>query len=385
MKIINIIFFSANRAEYGLIYPFLKIFLKHKMFKVELIIGGSHTIKKFGLSVNEIKNDRIKFSQINLPLKTNTLDNTSNYFNKLQKKINILLEKKKVDLVFLSSDRFETFAFSISAYLKKIPIIHYEGGDITEGGALDDNIRHAITKISNIHLTSNKEAFNRILKMGEEKWRCINVGYSPFHLMYKKYYNLKNVEKKYSLNSNKPLILFTYHPIIKKESDQRKDVDEVFKALKHLSKNYQIIITYPNFDPGYQYILNKILNIKKEIREIKVIKHLGRKNYHSLLYYIGKNKKGFCMGNSSSGIKEAIFFNCPTLNIGDRQKSRLKTKNVLNVKANEIDIINKSRSKSLNYSVNNNPYKLSSNFVSIPDEIYEKFMKSNLMLKKCTI
>ena len=193
------------------------------------------------------------------------------------------------------------------------------------------------------------------------------------------------MEKKYSLNSNKPLILFTYHPIIKKESDQRKDVDEVFKALKHLSKNYQIIITYPNFDPGYEYILNKILNIKKEIREIKVIKHLGRKNYHSLLYYIGKNKKGFCMGNSSSGIKEAIFFNCPTLNIGDRQKSRLKTKNVLNVKANEIDIINKSRSRSLNYSVNNNPYKLNSNFVSIPDEIYEKFMKNNLMLKKCTI
>ena len=90
-------------------------------------------------------------------------------------------------------------------------------------------------------------------------------------------------------------------------------------------------------------------------------------------------------GKFISGIKEAIFFNCPTLNIGDRQKSRLKTKNVLNVKANEIDIINKSRSKSLNYSVNNNPYKLSSNFVSIPDEIYEKFMKSNLMLKKCTI
>ena len=124
MKKINIIFFSANRAEYGLIYPFLKIFLKHKMFKIQLIVGGSHTKKKFGLSINEIKDDNIKFTQINLPLNTNTLDNTSNYFNKLQKKINLFLEKQKVDIVFLSSDRFETFAFAISAYLKKIPIIH---------------------------------------------------------------------------------------------------------------------------------------------------------------------------------------------------------------------------------------------------------------------
>ncbi len=385
MKKINIIFFSANRAEYGLIYPFLKIFLKHKMFKIQLIVGGSHTKKKFGLSINEIKDDNIKFTQINLPLNTNTLDNTSNYFNKLQKKINLFLEKQKVDIVLLSSDRFETFAFAISAYLKKIPIIHYEGGDITEGGALDDNIRHAITKISNIHLTSNQEALERILNMGEEKWRCINVGYSPFHLISQKKFKLEKIKKNFSLSLDKPLILFTFHPIIKSKNDQRRDVDEVFKALEYLSKSHQIIITYPNFDPGYQYILNKIIDIKSKIESIKVVKHLGRKNYHSLLYYIGKNKKGFCMGNSSSGIKEAIFFNCPTINIGNRQKSRLKTKNVLNVKANKKDIISKTKSKNLDYNVNENPYKLNSKFNLIPDKIYKKFINDQLMFKKCTI
>ncbi len=249
MKKINMIFFSANRAEYGLIFPFFKVFSEDKRFKTNLIVGGSHMQKKFGLSINEIKKDKINYTQINLPLKTNTLDNASDYFNKIQKKINLFLKKRNTDIVFLSSDRFETFAFAVSSYLKKIPIIHYEGGDITEGGALDDNIRHAITKISNLHLTTNKQSLKRILNMGEEKWRCFNIGYSPFYLMQRQKFDKKKIEKKFSINPKKPLILFTFHPVVKKENDQRKDVDEVFKTLEYLSKNNQIIITYPNFDP----------------------------------------------------------------------------------------------------------------------------------------
>lgn len=385
MKKINIIFFTANRAEYGLIFPFLKIFSKNKFFKVELVVGGSHFEKKFGFSFDEIKKDKIKINtKIKVPLITNKLENTADYFNKLQNKINLFLKKKNADLVFLSSDRFETFAFAISSYLRKIPIIHYEGGDVTEGGALDDNIRHAITKISNIHLTSNKDSLQRILKMGEEKWRCTNVGYSQYYLMQKQKFDLKKIEKNFLLESNKPLILFTLHPVIKAKNKQKKDVDEIFKALEHLSKYNQIIITYPNFDPGYKYIVNKIHNIKKKIKVIRVIKHLGKENYHSLLYYIGKNKKGFCMGNSSSGIKETVFYNCPTLNIGDRQKSRLKPKNVTDVDADRKQIINKIDKKFKNYKSHNNPYKLKNIFNSIPQDIVKKYKRIDLIEKKCT-
>ena len=135
-----------------------------------------------------------------------------------------------------------------------------------------------------------------------------------------------------------------------------------------MSVDNQIIITYPNFDPGYQYIIKKIENIKK-FNNLRIIKHLGRTNYHSLLYYIGKNKKGFCMGNSSSGIKETIYFNCPTLNIGNRQKSRLKPKNVVDVKADRKLIISKINTKLKNYKVKKNPYKLNKNFELIPKEI----------------
>ena len=385
MKKISLVFFSANRAEYGLIHPFIEIFSNHPKFNVRLIVAGSHFSKKFGLSIKEIKKDKIKYNKINLPLNTNTLSDTSDYFNKLQKKINLFLKKKKIDLVFLSSDRFETFAFAISTYLRKIPIIHYEGGDITEGGALDDNIRHAITKISNIHLTSNSDSLERILKMGEEKWRCINAGYSPFYSMQRTKFDKEEVQKKFLLNKNKPLILFTYHPIVSDENDQRKDVDEVFKALEFLIKKYEILITYPNFDPGYQYIINKIVKLKKKNKNLKVFKHLGRLNYHSLLYYIGKNKKGFCMGNSSSGIKETIFFNCPTLNIGNRQKSRLKPKNVFDVKANKKEIILKINREFKYYKKYKNPYKLTSKFEKIPNEVIKKILRNNLKIKKSTI
>ena len=368
MKKLNIVFFSANRAEYGLIYPFLKIFSENKKFNLKFVVAGSHLEKKFGSSINEIKKDNINiFTKLKVPLKTDELENTAVYFNKLQTKINFFLKKENFDLVFLSSDRFETLAFAIASYLRKIPIIHYEGGDVTEGGALDDNIRHAITKLSHLHLTSNNDSLRRILNMGEEKWRCSNVGYSPLYYLEKNKFNLKQIEKKFSLNQ-KPLILFTLHPIItSKPKNSKKEVDEIFKALKILSIKYQIIVTYPNFDPGYKYIITKINNLKNT-PNVKIIKHLGRKNYHALLYFIGKNKKGFCMGNSSSGIKEAVVFNCPTINIGDRQKSRLKPNNVIDVDANKEKIIQVINTKMKSKKKIKNPYKIKKSFNKLPEK-----------------
>ena len=385
MKKLNIVFFSANRAEYGLIYPFLKIFSENKKFNLKFVVAGSHLEKKFGSSINEIKKDNINiFTKLKVPLKTDELENTAVYFNKLQTKINFFLKKENFDLVFLSSDRFETLAFAIASYLRKIPIIHYEGGDVTEGGALDDNIRHAITKLSHLHLTSNNDSLRRILNMGEEKWRCSNVGYSPLYYLEKNKFNLKQIEKKFSLNQ-KPLILFTLHPIItSKPKNSKKEVDEIFKALKILSIKYQIIVTYPNFDPGYKYIITKINNLKNT-PNVKIIKHLGRKNYHALLYFIGKNKKGFCMGNSSSGIKEAVVFNCPTINIGDRQKSRLKPNNVIDVDANKEKIIQVINTKMKSKKKIKNPYKIKKSFNKLPENIFQKFLKKDFKLKKCTV
>ena len=386
-KKINITFFSANRAEYGLIHPFIRKLSDNKKFNVNLIVAGSHLENKFGNTFEEIKKDRLKIlAKIKIPIKTDNLLGTSRYFNEIQKKINMILDKSKTDLVFLSSDRFETFAFAISSYLRKIPIIHYEGGDVTEGGALDDNIRHAITKISNLHITSNIESYERIIKMGEEKWRCINVGYSALYNIDLKKFDYKKIKSKYNINSKNPVILFTLHPLVLEKKQFLKELNESFKSLKVLNKlGYQIILTYPNFDPGFQKIINKIQYLKKQFKNIKVYKHLGRENYHQILYYIGKSNNGACVGNSSSGIKEAVIFKTPTINIGQRQKSRLKPNNVYDVGADSKEIIKKIRK---NLSIKNkkikNPYKLTHKFINLDKRIFEIFKNKSFNKKKCT-
>jgi UDP-hydrolysing UDP-N-acetyl-D-glucosamine 2-epimerase len=388
MNKINIVFFSANRAEYSLIRPFLKIFSSNSKFNVGLIVAGSHLEKKFGNTFNEIKKDNIKvLSKLKVPLKTNSLIDTAKYSNLLQKKINEELKKIKTNIIFLSSDRFETFAFTVSAYLRKIPIIHYEGGDITEGGALDDNLRHAITKLSNIHLTSNQHSMNRIIKMGEENWRCLNVGYSPIYSIDFSKFNYLKIAKQFALMSNRPLILFTLHPLVLEKKKFQKEINESFKALEKLYQlKYQILITYPNFDPGYQAIINKIIRFKKKYKETKVIKHLGIQNYHSLLFYIGKVKNGVCVGNSSSGIKEAVIFNCPAINIGDRQKSRLKPFNVIDVRPDNKQIVNVIKHNlKLKIKYGKNPYKLTKSFYNLPKFIIKQLDKSTLMKKKCIL
>jgi UDP-hydrolysing UDP-N-acetyl-D-glucosamine 2-epimerase len=386
-KRINITFFSANRAEYGLIYPFIKKLSANKKFNINLIVAGSHLEKKFGNTFNEIKKDKIKIlAKIKIPIKTNNLLGTARYFNEIQKKINIALDKSKTDLVFLSSDRFETFAFAITSYLRKIPIIHYEGGDITEGGALDDNIRHAITKISNLHITSNHFSYKRIIKMGEEKWRCINVGYSALNNINLKNFNYAKIQSKYNLNSTNPVILFTLHPLILEKNQFLKELNESFKSLENLNKlGYQIILTYPNFDPGYQKIINKIKFLKNKFKNIKVYKHLGRENYHQILYYIGKSNNGACVGNSSSGIKEAVIFKSPAINIGERQKSRLKPNNVFNVMAVSKQITKKIQNNlSLKNKMIKNPYKLTNNFINLDKKILKIFNNKSFTKKKCT-
>lgn len=383
----KIFFFTANRAEYNLISPFIKLMSKSKKLNIGLIVAGSHHDASFGKSINEIKRHQLKFFvKIKTLIKTNENSGALTYCSFLQKKLNKIFNRYKPDLVFASSDRFETFAFVFSAYIKKIPIIHYEGGDVTDGGALDDNLRHAITKLSNLHLTTNINSLKRIIKMGEEKFRCLNVGYSPFSEIKKNKFNLDQIKNKFNLDAKKPLILFTMHPLISNKIKFKKEITETFIALEELyKKNYKIIITYPNFDPGYKKIIKRIKKLKKKCSNLVVIKHLGQKNYHSLLYYIGKTKNGVCLGNSSSGIKETVFFNCPTVNIGDRQSSRLKTANVIDVKANKFQIIS-SVKNNLYVKIKNikNPYKLTINFNNLLNVILKKCFLENFKIKKCT-
>ena len=380
----KIVFFSGSRAEYHIQEPILRKIQKNQFFKTYFIISGSHISKSFGESFNIIKNNKINiYKKINLKITSNLKNGQIDYIFNLQKKISKILLKIKPDFIFLTSDRFETLSVAIVAHILKIPIIHLEGGDVTEGGTLDDNSRHAITKLASLHLVTNIDSKKRVLRLGEEQSRVLNVGFPPLSNIDKKKLLKKNqIEKKLNFKLDNNLNIFTYHPV----PGELKKENIIFKAISVLSKkNYKFIITYPNFDYGYKNIIKEIKKIEKN-KNIFVVKNLGQELYFSILNFIGNNN-GICIGNSSSGIKETMFFNCKTINIGIRQKSRFMTKNIYQCSVNTkkiIELYEKIKHKKINYTKLSNPYFAPNKINDIDKKIIKKIANLKSEIKKIT-
>jgi UDP-N-acetylglucosamine 2-epimerase (non-hydrolysing)/GDP/UDP-N,N'-diacetylbacillosamine 2-epimerase (hydrolysing) len=339
--------FSGNRAEFGLLSPILKALSKSKKIKLFFIVSGSHLYKNFGYTINEVLKENIKINE-KFYIKNKIKNDTTSGYTPLNiaeiiKGYTNILIKIKPDFNLVYADRFESFASAISSSQMNIPTIHVEGGDKTEGGTLDDSVRHAITKLSHFHIVTNRDAFNRVLKLGEERWRIKNFGYSLIDSVRQKNYASKiELEKKLKIKIARPIIIFTYHPISINLKNAILDLKICLRALTKLSKDYQVIITYPNIDYGSQFFISEI-NKNKNFKNIKIFRSLGRYYYHGILSLIKKEKiKVLCMGNSSSGIKETAIFKCPSINLGKRQNGRLKSTNVFNVAINQKKIINQT-------------------------------------------
>ena len=340
---IKICIFSGNRAEYGLLSPIIKNLNESKKIKVFFIVSGSHVDKKFGETINEIKKDKIKIYQtiklFNSGRNKDKSDYTPKNIAEIVEKYSTCLRKIKPDYNLVYADRFESFGAIIASSQMNIPTIHIEGGDKTEGGTLDDSVRHAMTKISHIHITTNDNAKKRIIKLGEEKWRVKNFGYSAMDYVKSKNYAKKSeIENKLKKKIKKPIILFTQHPIPMENENIQNNFEKILHSIKKLSKlNIQIIITYPNSDYGGKKIIEKI-NRLKGMKNIKIVRSLGRYLYHGVLALNNKKIKVVCAGNSSSGIKETAIFKCPVVNIGPRQNGRFRSSNVFDVKYDEKQI-----------------------------------------------
>ena len=340
---IKICIFSGNRAEYGLLSPIIKNLNESKKIKVFFIVTGSHVDKKFGETINEIKKDKIKIYQtiklFNSGRNKDKSDYTPKNIAEIVEKYSTCLRRIKPDYNLVYADRFESFGAIIASSQMNIPTIHIEGGDKTEGGTLDDSVRHAMTKISHIHITTNDNAKKRIIKLGEEKWRVKNFGYSAMDYVKSKNYAKKSeIEDRLKIKITKPIVLFTQHPIPMENENIQNNFEKILHSIKRLSKlNIQIIITYPNSDYGGKKIIEKINRLKGK-KNIKIVRSLGRYLYHGVLALNNKKIKVVCAGNSSSGIKETAIFKCPVVNIGPRQNGRFRSSNVFDVKYDEKQI-----------------------------------------------
>lgn len=344
-EIRKIAIFTGNRAEYGLQYSIIKAISESKTLKYFLLVSGAHLDEKFGYTKREIEKDGFKvYSEIKAKVKADDLFSTTQVIGNIILSLSKVLKQINPDFLIVYADRYEGLAAVLTGSQMGIPVVHIEGGDVTSGGALDDYVRHAMTKLSHIHFTTNQEAAQRIARLGEEKWRIFNVGFSVIDLIKAgKFASYSEVCEKigFKLDLNRPVILFTQHSVTTELKDLSSQIKPSLEALKYFAKiGAQVIITYPNNDAGGIEIINILLKLKREANpNLRILSHLGRYYYHGLLNICGKEGIGVCVGNSSSGIKETPAFGCPFVNIGTRQKGRLRSINVTDTRYNKDKII----------------------------------------------
>jgi len=328
--------FTGSRADYDLQFTILRAIDKHPSLDYRLLISGSHLDPSFGYTLNEIRKDRFRVdAEIEIEMDAKSPFSTTQAIGLSILKISKVLVDVRPDVIVVYGDRFEAFAAAIAATQMNIPTVHIEGGDLTEGGALDDSVRHAITKLAHLHLTTNEQASNRILGMGEEPWRVHTVGLPSNDLISEgKFATKEDITEKLGLDLCRPVVLFTQHSVSTEFEKAAEQIEPSIHAIKRLAdEGVQTVVTYPNNDAGGQAIIEKLEAFKVlNYRNTQVKKSLGRFLYLGILALARDPAiQVICMGNSSSGLKETPAFGCPTVNIGSRQDGRLRGENVIDV------------------------------------------------------
>jgi len=396
MKKRRIAIFTGNRAEYGLQYPVLKAVDSHPKLEYQLLVSGAHLDANFGRTLDEIKSDGFHiYNEIKIDMLPDSTASTAQAIGSGVLAISHALEEARPDLMVVYADRFEGFAAVIASTQMNIPTAHIEGGDLTEGGALDDSVRHAMTKLAHLHFTTNQQASNRILAMGEESWRVHTVGFPAIDLISEGRFAKPNeVVDRLSLDLNRPIVLFTQHSITTEFELAAEQMKPSIQAMKELAQQgVQVLCTYPNNDAGGQTIIYQLNELREQnIPGIQVHRSLGRYLYHGVLALASNpDMRVACVGNSSSGIKETPVFGCPTVNIGSRQDGRLRGDNVLDASYDAKSITDAVKKCLFNTDfrsdcqLTSNPYYLGDAGLKIADVLAEVPINQVLLRKAMTL
>ena len=324
---------TGSRAEYGLLYWILKEVEADKNLKLQLIVTGMHLSSKFGLTYKEIEKDYKIDKKIDIQLSFDTSLGISRSMAIAQKSFSKAYKQLKPDIIVVLGDRYEIFSASTAAMISKIPIAHIHGGELTEG-SWDDNIRHCITKMAHLHFTSTEEYKNRVIQLGEEPKRVFNVGGVGIENIKRlKLLSKNQFEKLINFKLNKRNILITFHPVTLENNTSKKQFQELLNAINELNDT-KIIFTKTNSDVNGR-VINQMIDkyISKNSNNSIGFTSLGNLLYLSALQYVD-----VVVGNSSSGLIEVPSFKIGTINIGDRQKGRIKTKSIIDCLPTKEDI-----------------------------------------------
>jgi UDP-N-acetylglucosamine 2-epimerase (non-hydrolysing)/GDP/UDP-N,N'-diacetylbacillosamine 2-epimerase (hydrolysing) len=325
--------FTGNRAEYGLQVPIIRAIDAHPALDYRLIVSGAHLDSNFGRTLQEIEADGFTVhAEVKIEMDAVSALSTPRAIGSGVLATSRALAEIKPDFLVVYADRFEGFAAVIAGTQMNIATAHVEGGDLTEGGALDDSVRHAMTKLSHLHFTTNDQATNRILGMGEEPWRVHTVGFPAIDLIEDgKFASPQEIRDTLKLDLQKSVVLFTQHSVTTEVDSASDQTAPSIAALRALADDgVQIVMTYPNNDAGGAAITRLLERAAAADPRLTLRRSLGRHLYHGVLALARHpGARVVCAGNSSSGIKETPAFGCPAVNIGSRQDGRLRGDNVL--------------------------------------------------------
>tara|TARA_B110000967_G_scaffold208448_1_gene260697 strand:+ start:5249 stop:6409 length:1161 start_codon:yes stop_codon:yes gene_type:complete len=315
---------TGTRAEYGILFWLMKEIEKTDNLFLQIIVTGMHLSKEFGFTFKEIEKDFFINKKIEILLSSDNSIGISKSMGLAQISFAEAYNELSPDLILLLGDRFEIFSAATAATVSQIPIAHIHGGETTEG-AFDEAFRHSITKMSHLHFTTNHKYRERVIQLGENPKKVFNVGSLGVDNIRKiTLLNKEDFEKSINFSLAKYNLLITFHPVTLEKNTSKIQFNNLIQALDKL-QNTHLIFTKANADNGGR-VINEIIDryVGDNSNKSSSFASLGQLRYFSAMKHVDG-----VIGNSSSGLIEAPSFKVGTINIGDRQKGRIKANSII--------------------------------------------------------
>ena len=324
---------TGSRAEYGLLRWVIEGIRQSSQLELQLIATGMHLSPEFGMTVEAIEEDGFKIDRkVEMLLSSDTAVGVTKSMGLGMIGFADALAELKPDLMLVLGDRYEIFALTASAMIARVPIAHLHGGEATEG-LIDEPIRHSITKMSHLHFVAAEEYRRRVIQLGEQPEHVFNVGGLGIdNILRLNLLTRDELEQTLNFKLEKRNLLITFHPVTLEQNTSAQQMDELLKALAEL-KDTGLIFTMPNADTEGRVLFEKIKEFCAEHPQARAYTSLGQLRYLSCIQHVDG-----VVGNSSSGLTEVPSFKKGTINIGDRQRGRIKAESVIECEPNRGQI-----------------------------------------------
>lgn len=326
---------TATRAEYGLLTPLIRRVSEDKDLVLDLCVTGAHLSEKQGYTINDIRKDSFPVAhEISILEEGNTPNDISLTMANAVRGFAQCFCDDRPDMIVILGDRTEMLGVACAAMNERIPIAHIHGGEVTEG-AVDDCVRHALTKMSFLHFTATEIYRRRVIQMGEFPDRVFNVGsLGTENIFHEKLLGDKELRLNTGIPQDMPYAVVTFHPVTLEDATAKRQAEMLCKAMDKRDGIFYFI-TKANADTGGDAVNEVFKNYVSGRRNARIMVSLGMRSYLSAVSHAA-----FVLGNSSSGILEAPVLGTPSVNVGDRQKGRIMADTVINCCPVSAEVIN---------------------------------------------